>query len=410
MQTLHETELTYTQDHKLDLNGIARTLLEDLVNTVMVEQVEELGCVRNGYRERKLVTSVGTLTLKIPKLREGTYFPDDIVSKWSRCDTALASCICDMWTLGISSRKVEKALSELGVEKISRNRVSRLVKSLDEEVDDLRHGSLSFDRWPYLWLDATYIPIREAGHTTKRAVVIAIAVNTEAKRQIIGLECIDTESYLSWKDFLISLRERGLSGVKLVISDAHAGLVRAIGEVLTGAAWQNCLCHLERNVFDRCRTKAQGKAVIAAMKHTFEATDTDLVRTGFEHLYEVYEKIDPKGAHLLEESEPYVLTYLDFPKEHAHWIRTNNLCERLNKEIKKRTRVVGVFPLKQAMLRLVGAVCINQNEEWFVATHFMDKHSLLFEERPKRESCTQETIDHLLQVIDSDFNACKEVA
>ena len=262
MQTLHETELSYTQDHKLDLNGMARTLLEDLVNTVMVEQVEELGCVRNGYRERKLVTSVGTLTLKIPKLREGTYFPDDIVSKWSRCDTALASCICDMWTQGISSRKVEKALSELGVEKISRSRVSRLVKSLDEEVDDLRHSSLSFDRWPYLWLDATYIPIREAGHTTKRAVVIAVAANTEAKRQIIGLECIDTESYLSWKDFLISLRERGLSGVRLVISDAHAGLVRAIGEVLTGAAWQNCLCHLERNVFDRCRTKAQGKQLL----------------------------------------------------------------------------------------------------------------------------------------------------
>ena len=115
---------------------------------------------------------------------------------------------------------------------------------------------MSFDRWPYLWLDATYIPIREAGHTTRRAVVIAVAVTTEAKRQIIGLECIDTESYLSWKDFLISLRERGLSGVRLVISDAHAGLVRAIGEVLTGAAWQNCLCHLERNVFDRCRTKA----------------------------------------------------------------------------------------------------------------------------------------------------------
>ena len=147
------------------------------------------------------------------------------------------------------------------------------------------------------------------------------------------------------------------------------------------------------------------------MKHTFEATDSELVRTGFEHLYEVYEKIDPKGARLLEESEPYVLTYLDFPKEHAHWIRTNNLCERLNKEIKKRTRVVGVFPSKQAMLRLVGAVCIDQNEEWwFVATHFMDKRSLLFEETPKRESCTQETINHLLQVIDSDFKVCREVA
>lgn len=131
----------------------------------------------------------------------------------------------------------------------------------------MRNGS-QFD----FWLNATYIPIREAGHTTKRAVVIAIAVNTEAKRQIIGLKCIDTESYLSWKDFIISLRERGLSGVRLVISDAHADLVRAIGKVLSGAAWQNCLCHLERNVFDRCRTKTQGRAVIAAIKHTFGTT------------------------------------------------------------------------------------------------------------------------------------------
>ena len=181
-----------------------------------------------------------------------------------------------MWTLGISNRKVEKALSELGVEKISRSRVSRLVKSLDEETDDLRHNSLSFDRWPYLWLDATYIPIREAGRTTKRAVVIAVAVNTEAKRQIIGLECIDTESYLSWKDFLISLRERGLSGVRLVISDAHAGLVRAIGEVFSGAYSQSCLCHLERNIFERRSTKAQGKAVLSAMKYTFEKQNQTL--------------------------------------------------------------------------------------------------------------------------------------
>lgn len=154
-----------------------------------------------------------------------------------------------MWTLGTSNRKVEKALSNLGVEKISRSRVSRLVKSLDEEIDDLRHNSLSFDTWPYLWLDATYIPIREAGHTTKRATVIAIATNTEAKRKIIGLECIDTESYLSWKDFLISLKERGLSGVRLVISDAHAGLVRAIGEVFSGASSQRCLCHLRETSF-----------------------------------------------------------------------------------------------------------------------------------------------------------------
>ena len=172
----------------------------------MVEQVEELGCVRNGYRERKLVTSVGTLTLKIPKLREGTYFPDDIVSKWSRCDTALASCICDMWTLGISNRKVEKALSELGVEKISRSRVSRLVKSLDEEVDDLRHGSLSFDRWPYLWLDATYIPIRETGHTAKRAVVITEAIHDAHAGLVFKLCALTLSRKESVKVKLISIR------------------------------------------------------------------------------------------------------------------------------------------------------------------------------------------------------------
>lgn len=218
MQTLHEFELPYTRDYKLDLNDVARNLLEDLVNTVMVEQVEELGYVRNGYRERLLETSVGTLTLKIPKLREGTYFPDDIIERWGRCDTALASCICDMWVAGISNRKAEQALADLGIEKFSRSRISRLCKSLDEEVDELRQSSFSFDTWPYLWLDATYIPVREAGHITKRAVVVAVAAGQSAKRQIIGLECMDAESYLFWKDFLVSLKDRGMRGGLALLS------------------------------------------------------------------------------------------------------------------------------------------------------------------------------------------------
>ena len=343
---------------------------------MMDEQASELGVPRNGYRERSLDTCVGRVTLRIPKLREGTYFPEDVVSLWSRTDTALASAVCDMWAAGISTRKVEAVASDLGLESMSRSRVSRLCEGLDGEVAEMRGADLSSDRWPYLWLDATYVPCREAGAPRSVALVTAVACSGSARRRVVGVECIDTESYLSWRGFLLSLRARGLSGVELVTSDAHEGLVRAVREALPGAAWQRCIAHLERNVLERCRRKGDGSAAVAALKAAFAEADPALVRAGYRRAVELLAAVDERGAELLEDAAPAALAYLAFPREHRHWIRTNNVQERMNCEIKRRTRVVQVFPSTASLVRLVGAVCCDQNDAWACERNFIDRRSL----------------------------------
>lgn len=273
------------EDGTLDLTEIARSLLEALVNEVMDEQATEIageeGVSRNGYRERRLLTQVGEIVLRIPKLREGSYFPDDVVRKWSRTDTALAGAICEMWVQGVSTRKVERVAAELGISEMSRSRVSRLAGSLDEQVEALCRQDLSATSWPYLWLDATYVSCREAGAARSLAVVVAVAASAEGRRRVVGLSVLDVESYASWRGFLLSLRARGLSGVELVTSDDHAGLVRAIREVLLGASWQRCIAHFERNVAERCRTRDLGGAAVAALKAAFAETDPRLVRAGY---------------------------------------------------------------------------------------------------------------------------------
>ncbi|MDD6565698.1 MAG: IS256 family transposase [Parafannyhessea umbonata] len=379
MDTVHEGALASAgvrADGTIDINAALRSMLEGLLNAVMDEQASELGVARNGYRERRLDTCVGTVTLRIPKLREGSYFPDDIVQRWSRTDTALASAICDMWVSGVSTRKVERVAAEMGVERMSRGRVSRLCASLDEEVSELRGCDLSGSEWPYLWLDATYVPCREAGAARSTALVTAVACDLSATRRVVGVERVDAESYRSWRDFLLSLRRRGLSGVRLVVSDAHEGLVRAVREVLTGASWQRCVAHLERNVMERCRRKGDGAGAVAALRAAFAESDPALVRAGYRRACELLAERDPSGAGLLEDAEADALCYLDFPREHRVWIRTNNVQERMNGEIKRRTRVVQVFPSPESLVRLVGAVCCDQNDAWLAATNFMDPRTL----------------------------------
>ena len=379
MDTVHEKAIAdagVRADGTIDINAALRSMLEGLLNAVMDEQASELGAARNGYRERSLDTCVGTVTLRIPKLREGTYFPEDVVSRWSRTDTALASAICDMWVSGVSTRKVERAAADLGVESMSRSRVSRLCASLDAEVAELRGCDLSAEEWPYLWLDATYVPCREAGAPRSVALVTAVACTASARRRVVGIECVDSESYLSWRGFLLSLRSRGMSGVRLVTSDAHEGLARAVREVFCGAAWQRCVAHLERNVADRCRRKGDGEAAAAALKAAFGEKDPALVEAGYRRAAELLGGADPRGAELLEDAEASALAYLAFPREHRHWIRTNNVQERMNCEIKRRTRVVQVFPSTASLLRLVGAVCCDQNDTWACEKNFIDRRSL----------------------------------
>lgn len=407
METLHEEALAAAgirADGTIDINAALRSLLEGLLNAAMDEQASELGVARNGYRERSLDTCVGTVTLRIPKLREGSYFPDDLVSRWSRTDTALASAICDMWVAGISTRKVEEVAAEMGVESMSRSRVSRLCAGLDEEVSEMRSADLSAEPWPYLWLDATYVPCREAGAARSTALVTAVACSLSGRRRVVGLECVDAESYLSWRDFLLGLRRRGLSGVRLVTSDAHEGLARAVREVLAGAAWQRCVAHLERNVRDRCRRRDVGDAAVSALKAALSERDPALARAGYRRACGLLAAADPRGAELLEDAEPSALAYLGFPREHAVWVRTNNVCERMNCEIKRRTRVVQVFPSRDSLVRLVGAVCCDQNDAWLSATNFIDRRTL--EPGYEREPLPEEPggAERVVRVVEEAFD------
>lgn len=413
MDTVHEKAIAdagVRADGTIDINAALRSLLEGLLNAVMDEQASELGAARNGYRERSLDTCVGTVTLRIPKLREGTYFPEDVVSRWSRTDTALASAICGMWVSGISTRKVERAAADLGVESMSRSRVSRLCASLDAEVAELRGCDLSAEEWPYLWLDATYVPCREAGAPRSVALVTAVACTASARRRVVGIECVDAEFYLSWRGFLLSLRSRGMSGVRLVTSDAHEGLARAVREVFCGAAWQRCVAHLGRNVADRCRRKGDGEAAAAALRAAFGEADPALVGAGYRRAAELLGGADPRGAELLEDAEASALAYLAFPREHRRWIRTNNVQERMNCEIKRRTRVVQVFPSAASLLRLVGAVCCDQNDAWACEKNFIDRRSLEpgYERAPLPEEPGGEA--RVLRLVEEAFDRKRRAA
>ena len=379
MDTIHEEAVAAAgtrPDGTIDLNAAARSLLEGLLNAVMDEQASETGAQRNGYRERSLDTCIGRVTLRIPKLRTGTHFPDDVVERWSRTDTALASAICEMWVGGVSTRKVEAAAAKMGVERMSRSRVSRLCASLDAEVDEMRGADLAWAGWPYLGLAATYGPCREAGAARSTALVTAVACDSRARRRVVGVEAVDAESYQSWRSFLLSLRARGLSGVRLVVSDAHAGLARAVREVFLGSSWQRCVAHLERGVAERCRRRGDGAAAAAALKAAFSESDPALVRAGYRRACELLRARDGAGADLLEEAEPAALAYLDLPREHRLWIRTNNVQERMNREIKRRTSVVQVFPSTASLLRLVGAVCCDQNDAWACERNFIDRRGM----------------------------------
>lgn len=409
-------------DGTIDLTEALRSLLEGLVNAVMDEQADEMcalaGTSRNGYRERSLDTQVGRVTLRVPKLREGTYFPDDIVARWSRCDTALAAAVLEMWVNGVSTRRVERAMEELGVAEMSRSRVSRLAAALDEQVAQLREGDLSAHPWPYLWLDATYVPCREAGAARSFAVVVALAAGCAdagpAERRVVGLACIDVESYPAWREFLLSLRRRGLSGVRLVTSDAHEGLVRAIREVMLGASWQRCVAHFLRNVADAARTRAGGAAGVAAFRAALSESDPVLVRAGWDRAAELVRAVDGRWGDLVDSAREDVLAYLELPREHRHWVRTNNVCERMNAELKRRTRVVQVFPSAESLVRLVGAVCCEQNDAWEGASNFIDARSLRSVQdgswEPSWEKPGAAETERVLKLVEEAFDRSRKAA
>ena len=382
MDTLQEKEemrdLPFRDDGTIDLGEMMRRELERAVNQIMDWQADELcgeGNRRNGYRERRLVTVLGEITMRIPKLREGTYFPDELIRPYSRVDRAMVAVVKEVYVRGLSTRKIEKAADALGFASLSPSRVSRMTADLDVAVAALCSRRFDGMAFPYLWLDATYLRCRDEGHVQSRGVVTAIACGEDGSRRFVGLAAVDTESAASWKAFLRGLRRRGVSGVRCVVSDAHEGLVQAIAEVFQGAAWQRCIVHLERDVAGWFSKKEEKAVATAAMKAVFAERDPRLVRAAYRVAARRIAEMRPRAGELLEDAEADALAYLDFPCEHHIRLRTNNVQERANAEIKRRTKVVGVFPSVESMMRLVGSVLIDVNEEW-LGRGFIDASSL----------------------------------
>lgn len=391
MSTLQEKEdlrnLPLREDGMVDLNEMMRRELESMVNQIMDWQADELcgeGNRRNGYRERKLATVLGEITMRIPKLREGTYFPDELIRPYSRVDRAMVAIVREVYVRGLSTRKIEKAADALGFAGLSPSRVSRMTSDLDEEVAALNARRFEGAAFPYLWLDATYLRCRDEGHVRSRGVVTAIACGDDGSRRFVGFDVVDTESAASWKAFLRGLRKRGVTGVRCVVSDDHEGLVQAIAEVFQGAAWQRCIVHLERNVAGWFPKKEDKAVATAATKAAFAERDPRLVRAAYRQAAERIAQLKARAGELLEDAEADALAYLDFPYEHHVRLRTNNVQERANEEIKRRTKVVGVFPSAESMMRLVGSVLIDVNEEWLGAS-FIDAASLKDVRRSERD-------------------------
>lgn len=334
-------------------------MAESIINEIMDAQAEDAcadGNQRNGYRERGFMTSVGAINLRIPKLRRGSCFPEDLIVRYSRVDRAVIAAVSEMVTSGVSTRKVERVAHAMGIDRMSASRVPRICESLDCIAADLQTRNLSEVAYPYIWLDATYIKCRDEGHVSSCALVTAIGAGADGYRRLLGLDAIDTESYAGWLAFLRSLRERGVGGVLCVTSDAHEGLRRAIGEVFPGAAWQRCIVHLMRSAASLAPTRQKRSALLAILHAVFDERDPDLVRELYHLACREIGLSCPKAAGLLEEAEADALAYLGFPHAHRRRLRTDNVQERANRELKRRSRVVQAFPSRRSLIRMLGAV------------------------------------------------------
>jgi putative transposase len=317
---------------------------------------------RNGYRERTWETRAGTVELRIPKLRKGSYFPGFLEPR-RMAEKALTAVIQEAYIQGVSTRSVDDLVKAMGMSGVSKSQVSRLCEEIDERVKTFLERPIEGD-WPYLWIDATYVKARQNGRVISLATIIAVGVNADGRREVLGMDIGPSEAETFWTEFLRKLRRRGLSGVKLVVSDAHEGLKAAVAKVLQ-STWQCCRVHFMRNAL--AHAGKSGRRVVSAFIATaFAQDDAGAAKGQWRKVADQLRPKLPKLATLMDEAETDVLAYMSFPVAHRAKLHSTNPIERLNGEIKRRTEVVGIFPNEAAIIRLVGAILLEQNDEWAV--------------------------------------------
>lgn len=357
----------------LVLNRVMEMDVTRLSGAEPYERTEARSNQRNGTRPRRFDTRMGTIDLAVPRLRNGGYLPAFLEHR-TRSERALIALVHEAFVGGISTRKVEALVAKLGVASLSKSQVSEFCKELDEAVLAFRTRPLTA-RYPYVMLDAVYEKIRIDRTIESQAVVVAYGVREDGVRELLGLDIVDTESYESWATFMRELQQRGLSGVKLVVSDAHAGLVKAIETVFIGSAWQRCKVHFFRNVLAYAPQRLKGE-IAGAVKSIFAQTTREAARARHREISDRYGSSCGKAMQILDDGLEDALTYLDFPEIHWRKISTTNPIERINREIRRRTRVVGIFPTVDSALRLIGMILLEQTEDWQTEKRYMSPESL----------------------------------
>jgi putative transposase len=347
--------------------------LADHLGAERHERTTERTGYRNGYRERPWDTRVGTIELQVPRVRDGSFFPS-LLEPRRRAERALVAVVQEAYIQGVSTRRVDDLVQALGMQGISKSQVSRMCAELDGEVQRFRTRKLE-GPYPYVWLDGTFVKVRDNGRVVSQAIVIAIGVTAGGEREVLGLDVGPSESGAFWLAFLRDLAARGLNGVKLVISDAHAGLKAAIGAVVQGASWQRCRVHFMRDALGLVPKNAQ-QMVAATIRTVFAQPDGAAAREQWRRVADTFRARYPRLADLLDGAEADVLAYLAFPAGHWRQIWSNNPLERLNKEVKRRTDVVGIFPNTAAVVRLVGCTLAEQHDEWQAARRYFSAGSI----------------------------------
>ncbi|WP_396277411.1 IS256 family transposase [Glutamicibacter creatinolyticus] len=319
---------------------------------------------RNGYRHRDLDTRVGTVDVAVPKLRQGTYFPDWLLERRKRAETAMITVVADCYLAGVSTRRMDKLVKQLGIHSLSKSQVSRMAADLDEQVEQFRHRPLG-ETGPFTLVaaDALTMKVREGGRVINAVVLVATGVNADGRREVLGVKVATSETKSAWNTFFADLVARGLDGVRLVTSDAHQGLVEAIAANLPGAVWQRCRTHYAANLMS-VTPKAMWPAVKAMLHSVYDQPDAASVHAQFERLLDYVQEKLPAVFEHLDEARAEILAFTGFPKDVWQQIWSNNPNERLNREIRRRTDSVGIFPTREAIIRLVGAVLAEQTDEW----------------------------------------------